>query len=433
MSDWLNKHIPIWIDALSHPGLWWQALAVVAAMVLAWAVDRRYDAWLRGYLKTGDHTRAGLVALAASRRLAFPAALSLVLVVEWGVFKQLELRHALLWVALSLSFALLLVRLAVYLLSGALKPGSLLSASENFIVAVVWVGVALHLINWLPNVLAALDSAAITVGTTRVSALLVLRAVAVAALVMVLSLWISRLLERKVRDSQHLSPSAQVGINKVIKLLLLIFGTVVALQVLGVNLAALAVIGGTLGLGIGLGLQRIVSNFISGFILLVDGSIKPGNVITVEDQSGTRYGWVHELRSRYIVIRDRDGVDTLMPNENLIINPVINWSYGGESIRLKLPIQISYADDPELAMKLLEESANGQDRVLTDPAPVARLLGFGENGIDLDLRVWVTSPELGINNVRSDINLAIWRAFKAHGITRPLPQRELRMLEDEAD
>lgn len=431
MSDWLKSHIPGWITALSHPSLWWQVLALVAALLAAWAIDRRYDAWLRGYLKDSDHTRAGLVTLAASRRLAFPSALSLGLVLAWGVYTQLELRHALLWVALSLSVALLLVRLAVYLLSGALKPGSLLSASENFIVAVVWVGVALHLLNWLPGVLGALDAAAVTVGTTRVSALLVLRVVAVAVLIMVLSLWVSRLVERKIRDSRHLSPSAQVGINKVIKLLLMIFGTVIALQVLGVNLAALAVIGGTLGLGIGLGLQRIVSNFISGFILLVDGSIKPGDVITVEDMSGTRYGWVHELRSRYIVIRDRDGVDTLMPNENLIINPVINWSYGDESIRLKVPIQISYADDPEQAMRLLEESGNAHDRVLADPAPVARLLGFGENGIDLDLRIWVTSPELGINNVRSEINLAIWRAFKAHGITRPLPQREMRMLGDD--
>ena len=433
MSDWLKSYLPIWTESLSHPSLGWQALAVVAALLVAWASDRRYGAWLRRYLKQSDHTRAGLVALAASRRLAFPAALSLLLAVEWGVFAQLDVRNAVLWVALSLSVALLLVRLAVYLLSGALKPGSLLSASENFIVAVVWLGVALHLLNWLPNLLSTLDAAAITVGATRVSILLVLRAVSVAVLVMVLSLWLSRLLERKVRDSRHLSPSAQVGINKVIKLLLLVFGTVIALQVLGVNLAALAVIGGTLGLGIGLGLQRIVSNFISGFILLVDGSIKPGDVITVEDQSGTRYGWVHELRSRYIVIRDRDGVDTLMPNENLIINPVINWSYGSESIRLKVPIQISYTDDPEQAMTLLEESANGHDRVQADPAPVARMLGFGENGINLDLRVWVASPELGINNVRSDINLAIWRAFKAHGITCPLPQRELRVLDDNAD
>jgi small-conductance mechanosensitive channel len=427
MKEWLNAHVPVWMDVLSHPSLWWQAGAMLACLLLAWAVDRRYEVWLSGYLTSGDHSRAGLMALAASRRLSFPAALSLFLLIAWGVYAQLQFRGALLWVSLSLAVAFLLVRLAVYLLSGALKPGSLLRASENAIVAVVWLGVALHLLDWLPGVLAALDRAAVTIGDTRVSMLLVLRALSVALLVVVHTLWLSRLLERRVSESRHLSPSAQVGINKVLKLVLLTLGTVIALQVLGVNLAALAVIGGTLGLGVGLGLQRIVSNFISGFILLVDGSVKPGDVVTVEDVSGTRYGWVHELRSRYIVIRDRDGVDTLMPNENLIINPVVNWSYGGESVRMKVPIQISYADDPERAMALLEESANAHDRVQADPAPSARLMAFGDNGIDLELRVWINSPELGINNVRSDINLAIWRAFKANGITRPLPQRELRL------
>ena len=230
-------------------------------------------------------------------------------------------------------------------------------------------------------------------------------------------------------DSPHLSPSARVGISKVIKLALMALGVVVALQVVGLDLSALAVIGGTLGLGIGLGLQRIVSNFISGFILLADRSIKPGDVVTVEDQSGSRYGWVQELRARYVVIRDRDGVDTLMPNENLIINPVVNWSYGGESVRLKLPVRISYGDDPEQAMALMEQAADGRQRVLADPAPAARLMAFGENGFELELRIWVVSPEQGVNNVRSEINLAIWRAFRAHGIAVPFPQREVRLLD----
>ncbi|MGV8940876.1 MAG: mechanosensitive ion channel family protein [Lysobacter sp.] len=433
MKEWFNTQVPVWMAALSDPSLWWQVGAALVCLLLAWMVDRRYDAWLRGYLKCGDHTRAGLATLAACRRLAFPAALSLLLLLAWVVYSQLQLRDALLWVSLSLAVAFLLVRLAVYLLSGALKPGSLLRASENVIVAVVWVGVALYLLGWMPAVLDVLDRAAVQVGGTRVSILLVLRALSVALLVVVLTLWLSRLLERKVRASNHLSPSAQVGITKVLQLVLLVLGAVIALQVLGVNLAALAVIGGTLGLGLGLGLQRIVSNFISGFILLVDGSVKPGDVVTVEDASGTRYGWVQELRARYIVIRDRDGVDTLMPNENLIINSVVNWSYGGAGIRLKIPTQISYADDPERAMALLEEAARSHERVLADPPPAARLMAFGDNGIDLELRVWLTAPELGMNNVRSDINLMIWRAFKANGITHPFPQREVRMLAPESD
>lgn len=433
MNAWFDTHMRIWLDGLAQPSLWWQAAALVLCACLAWLVHRRYDTWLRDYLKSGERSRARLTTLAASRHLAFPATLCALLLLAWGLFSALRLPREVLWVALSLALAFALVRLAVYLLSTGLKPGPLLRASENLIVTVVWVGVALYLLDWLPAVLAALDSAAFTFGTTRISLLLILRGLAVALLVMVLALWLSRLLERKLMDSRHLSASARVGLSKVVKLLLLTIGFVVALQVLGVNLSALAVIGGTLGLGIGLGLQRIVSNFISGFILLADNSVKPGDVVTVENQSGSRYGWVHELRARYVVIRDRDGVDTLVPNENFIINPVINWSYGGESIRLKLPVQISYEDDPEQAMALIVQAAAGRQRVLDDPAPAARLMGFGESGIDLELRVWVTSPEKGVNNVRSEINLAIWRAFRAHSITMPFPQREVRMLGQEQE
>lgn len=428
MNDWLDRHLPIWMDALARPALWWQVGLLLACGALAWAIDRRYDHWLRRYLKVGGHSRARLATLVASRHLAFPGALCALLLLAWGAMAGLRQPHWLLGLALSLAVAFALVRLAVYLLSSALKPGPLLRASESLIVAVVWVGVALYLLDWLPAVVGALDSAAFNVGETRISALLILRTLAVALLVLVLSMWLSRLLVRKVMESHHLSPSARVGASKVIKLVLLVLGVIVALQVVGVDLGALAVIGGSLGLGIGLGMQRIVSNFISGFILLADRSVKPGDVVTVEDQSGSRYGWVQELRARYIVIRDRDGVDTLVPNENLIINPVINWSYGDENVRLKLPVRISYDNDPEQAMALMEQAALGRDRVLDDPAPAARLMEFSDIGMELELRVWVTAPEKGVNNIRSEVNLAIWRTFREHGIVIPFPQREVRLL-----
>ena len=418
-----------WLAGLDPSALAWQIVALAVALAVAWLVARRYRAWQRGYLATGTLSQMRQVAVAFGCSLVPPAAAWVVLLGAWAAFNALSIPAGLLRAALGLVVAFALVRLVVFLLSNALKPGPLLRASENLIVAVVWVGLALYLLGLLPLVVRALDSAAIMVGDTRVSALLAIRALAVALLVLVLAAWLSRMSERRVMDSPHLSPSARVGISKVIKLALMALGVVVALQVVGLDLSALAVIGGTLGLGIGLGLQRIVSNFISGFILLADRSIKPGDVVTVEDQSGSRYGWVQELRARYVVIRDRDGVDTLMPNENLIINPVVNWSYGGESVRLKLPVRISYGDDPEQAMALMEQAADGRQRVLADPAPAARLMAFGENGFELELRVWVVSPEQGVNNVRSEINLAIWRAFRAHGIAVPFPQREVRLLD----
>jgi small-conductance mechanosensitive channel len=164
---------------------------------------------------------------------------------------------------------------------------------------------------------------------------------------------------------------------------------------------------------------------LSGFILVLDRSIKPGDVITV----GDKFGWVQELRARYIVVRSRDGVETLIPNENLITSEVINWSYTDRNVRVRIPVQISYNDDPEQAMALMLAAARASDRVREAPAPSVRLLEFADNGILLELRVWITDPEDGVGTVRSAINLAIWRAFKQAGITIPYPQRDLYIKE----
>jgi small-conductance mechanosensitive channel len=200
------------------------------------------------------------------------------------------------------------------------------------------------------------------------------------------------------------------------------------LNAAGVDLTALTVLTGAVGLGLGFGLQSIAANFVSGFVLLMDRSIKPGDVISFSGQSGTsteNFGWVQELRGRYVVVRDRDGVEMLVPNQQLISNPVINWSYTDPRIRLKLPVRVSYRDDPELALAVLVQACEGHARVLPDPKPVARLMHFGDSGIEMELRFWITDPQEGVNNVRSDVNRAIWRLFKQHKLTIPTAQREI--------
>jgi len=204
----------------------------------------------------------------------------------------------------------------------------------------------------------------------------------------------------------------------------LALAVLIALNSVGVDLTALTVFGGALGVGLGLGLQRIASNFVSGMILLYDRSIRPGDVITI----GDRLGWVQELRARYIVVRDRDGVETLIPNENLIISEVTSWSHSDKSVRVKIKVQISYADDPEEAMQIIKEACV-HPRVLSDPETVVRLMSFGDNGMNLEARVWIEDPEAGVNGVRSDINLAIWKGFQKAGITIPYPQRDVRVVD----
>jgi small-conductance mechanosensitive channel len=241
---------------------------------------------------------------------------------------------------------------------------------------------------------------------------------------------VSRTIEARVMKLDGLAMSTRIGISKSSYVFLLALGMLVGINAAGVDLTALTVLTGAMGLGLGFGLQAVASNFVSGFVLLLDKSIKPGDVISFTGGTGTsteNFGWVQELRGRYVVVRDRDGVDTLVPNQNLITNTVINWSYSDPKVRLKLPVRVSYRDDVELALQVLLKAAQASGRVLKEPAPVSRLMYFGDSGIELELRFWIADPQEGVNNVRSDVNRAIWKHFKENGITIPVAQREIMM------
>src|SRR3954468_20685443 len=230
--------------------------------------------------------------------------------------------------------------------------------------------------------------------------------------------------------AQQLAVSTRIGISKFAYFILVSIGAMLGINQAGVDVTTLNVLTGAIGVGLGFGLQAIASNFVSGFVLLMDRSIKPGDVISFTGTTGTTaegFGWVQELRGRYVVLRDRDGVETLVPNQHLITNPVINWSYTDPRVRLKLPVRVSYRDDPEQALALLLKAADGQPRILREPAPVSRMMGFADYGFDLELRFWISDPQEGVNNVRSDVNRAIWRLFKENQITIPVAQREVRM------
>ena len=198
--------------------------------------------------------------------------------------------------------------------------------------------------------------------------------------------------------------------------MLLGIGVLLGINAAGVDVTTLNVLTGGIGIGLGFGLQTIAGNFVSGFVLLIDKSIKPGDVISFTGHTGTsteNFGWVQELRGRYVVVRDRDGVETLVPNQNLITNSVINWSYSDKRVRLRLPVMISYDDDPEVALEALLEAVRDHPRILREPAPVSRLMAFEDYGMRLEVRFWIADPMNGVNNVRSDVNRAIWRVFRS--------------------
>jgi small-conductance mechanosensitive channel len=362
--------------------------------------------------------------LRATNRIAFPMSMLLYLLLTRFLLDQFGVNTAVLDIFTPLLLSLAGIKLGVYVLRTGFSPSPALRAWENVFSLCVWSVLALHLLGWLPDVTRAMDEFAFTFGETRISVLSFIQLTISIIIFIVLANWLTRFIEARTRRSQYLNPSMRVVLTKTSKFVIYGLAVLFALKAVGIDFTAFAVFSGAVGVGIGFGLQKIFSNFISGFILIFDRSIRPGDVITI----GTRFGWVQELNARYVVVRDRDGVESLIPNENLITSEVTNWSYSDRSVRQRLPVSISYADDPELAMKLMVEAAEEHPRVLKSPEPVSRLLRFGDNGIELELRIWINDPENGVANVTSDINLTFWKSFKQHNITIPFPQRDVHLL-----
>jgi small-conductance mechanosensitive channel len=286
-----------------------------------------------------------------------------------------------------------------------------------------WAIAALHILKLLGPTIELLDQLAITLGGVRVSLLLLIKGVVVFAVLLKLASGASGLLERRLLNLQELTPSVQVLLTKALKVTLLTVAVMVAMGSLGINISAFAFIGGAIGVGIGFGLQKVVSNLISGVILLLDKSIKPGDVIEVGDS----YGRIESLGARYVSVVTRDGFEYLIPNEDLITQQVINWSFSDRLVRLKIGVGVSYDADIHKAMDLMVQAARRIDRVLEKPAPVCQLKNFGDSSVDLEMRIWIGDPESGISNVSSKVRIAIWDTFQENGIEIPFPQRDVHI------
>jgi len=408
---------------IHDPLFWWEVAVLVLAAAGALLVQRVLSQGLADSTERNTEFAVRSLALKSLQRILFPISMLLGVLTGRALLQHQDMPVSFLNLAVPLLLSLAAIRIVVYFLRKTFRPGPMVKAWENLIAISVWIVVALHLVGWLPAVLEGLDSMAVQVGGSRISVLAVIKLIMAVVLLWVLALWLARLIENRLSRAEYVSPSMQVALVKLSKFALLVLAFLLALNAVGIDLTALAVFGGAVGVGLGFGLQRIASNFISGFIVLFDRSIRPGDVITI----GDKFGWVQELRARYVVVKDRDGVERLIPNETFITNEVINWSYSDPNVRLRVPVSISYGNDPEQALALLCEAAMASPRVLADPAPATRLMAFGDNGIELELRVWIADPESGLASVRSEINLAIWRAFKEAGIVIPFPQRDLHI------
>jgi len=269
----------------------------------------------------------------------------------------------------------------------------------------VWAYAALDIVGLLEPTLAFMNTLALNLGNFRLSLLEAAQAVVALVVFLWVANWAARAVESRLRAMAHFTPSQQVLFGKLARVLFITVAILVALNAVGIDLTALAVFSGALGLGIGFGLQKVVANLISGVILLMDRSVKPGDVIAINQT----YGWINTIGARYVSVITRDGIEHLIPNEQLISNPVENWSYTDRNVRQRLPLGVSYESDLRQAIDLAIQAADGFERILKDPVPRCLVKGFGDNTVELELRVWIQDAEKGVSNIKSE------KIGRAHG------------------
>lgn len=418
---------------IASPEVLAEIIAIVIASLIAVAGAQAVRSWHKRHALAADSEATAWTRIVESAVYIAPYFLALlVLALVRAALGILHMHTAVVDLALQLTIALAIVRFGVYLLRLALGGDSWISGWENRLTFFVWLFVSFELLGWFSLAESTLDRVDLIPGKSEFSLWALLKGIVVVSAFLIVTSLVARAVERRIMKVEALAVATRVGISKFAYFFLVGVGILLGVNAAGMDVTTLNVLTGAIGLGLGFGLQAIASNFVSGFVLLMDKSIKPGDVISFTQHTGTsteNFGWVQELRGRYVVVRDRDGVETLVPNQNLITNSVINWSYSDQRVRLRLPVMISYDDDPEVALQALLEATQHHPRILHEPGPVTRLMSFEDYGMRIEVRFWIADPMNGVNNVRSDVNRAIWRLFKERGIKIPVAQRELRMLE----
>lgn len=408
------------IEDGQNVGLLWQLVALAACALVAWGAMRLAQPYLAKTEISWSAGRAGL------RRAGFPLVMLLALLLGREIAEIWLNKTHLLNLAVPLLLALAGVRLAVYALRYVFEPRESLRVWERTAAWLIWGAFALHITGLLPRIHAAMEALSFQTGSNRFSLWLLFQAAVVIVVAMIAALTLARLVESRLMGVTQMNLSLRMAMSKAARTVFLILAVLVALPAVGIDLTVLSVFGGALGVGIGFGLQKVASNYISGFIILLDRSVRIGDLVTV----GDKYGEVSQINTRYTLLKALDGTESIIPNETLITQTVVNHSLSRPNVRISLPVQVSYGTDLEQAEALMLEAAHSQSRVILDEPdslPRVFLKEFADSGILLELGVWIRDASGGQNNLRSDINWAIWRRFKAAGIEIPFPQRVVHL------
>ena len=417
----LASQAETFLTGLLRPWNAYQIGIAIALLVVAWALAKVITPRIRSWLSSRENwplwrIKLVLAVLQRSRGIIF---VILIWATVW-IMREMTWpsRSYLLSVIATLAFAWLAVAFATRLIRN--------KALRQIVRYGAWTYVTLQITGLLGQATTVLDSLAVSLGDFRISALLIVQALIWLGVLLTAARLITRTTSERIQRSEEMSPSMQVLVVKVLQIILYGCAIFIGLEAVGVDLTGLAFLSGAIGVGLGFGLQKVVSNLVSGVIILLDKSIKPGDVISL----GETFGWINALGARYVSVVTRDGREYLIPNEDLITNQVVNWSHSNDFVRLDIYFGTSYGCDPHAVRRIAIEAAKDVDRVLAVRPPVCHIVGFGDSSVDYILRFWITDPTGGLTNIRGNVYLALWDAFQENNISIPFPQREVRMLDD---
>lgn len=408
------------VQDLSTVSALWQ-LCVIGVVL---AISGLLNLHLRKQIVAGKVNTVYKMLLGGIERLFFPFVAFLLLVVA-----RYSLQHfmhvGLLRLAARMLLAMVIIRSLVYVLRYVFSPSAWLHSFERVIAWVVWVIVALHISGFLDAALQILEDVKFSVGKQKLNLLLLIQGGLTIVVTMLVALWLSRMIELRLMASANINSNWRVIMVKLVRMVAIVIALLMSMAAVGIDITMLSVFGGALGVGLGFGLQKIASNYVSGFIILMDKSLHMGDIITIS----SHYGIVKELRSRYMILRKQDGTEIIIPNEMMITDVVINHTSAAHKAKVPIPVQISYESDLDLAIKLLKEIGRTHERTIQDETAVdVTIKSFGQNGIDLLLALWVVNPEEATAKLQSEIYYEIWQRFKANNIQIPYPQQDVRII-----
>lgn len=411
----------LWLD-LQQPDVLWQAGTLLLCLALATGFNRWFrQRYLSSVAKQDSALQLGQHGF---DRLALPLTMLLLvfaarpLLAHWHHVNLLSL-------AIPLLTSLVVIRAVMFVVRHSFfATAPWLVSFERVLAFLAWGVVALHILGVLPELIALMEGVSFTLGKGKLNLWLLLQGAGAVLATLLVALWVGGLLEARLMKTEGIDGNLRLVLARLMRALLIVIAVLVGLPLVGIDLTTLSVFGGALGVGLGFGLQKIAANYVSGFIILLDRSIRIGNLI---DVAGVR-GVVTRITTRYTLLRGMTGVEMIVPNELLVGSVISNETFTDPKVRIATEVQVAYGTDLEKVLGMLAAAAQTQPRVLAEPPPKAFVTAFADSGINLELGLWIADPEAGTMQIKSDIHLAIWRIFQAEGIEIPFPQREVRQL-----